>query len=132
MVAIPASADSKTKITTHPQAIEIFRARPAAQDASQSTTKYAGHTPPMKPKRTADNSLYGPAPSKPVLKPVASKVVAPRAAMRRGRRVEEAMRANVRGEAGPTARQASRRKDDKYNLEAAGLPCRWASPRPRG
>ena len=42
------------------------------------------------------------------------------------------VRPNVRGEAGPAARWASRRKDDMHNLKAAGLPCRWASPRPRG
>jgi hypothetical protein len=44
---------------------------------------------------------------------------------------DSTVRPNVRGEAGPTARQASRWKDDKHNLEPAGLPCRWASPRPR-
>jgi hypothetical protein len=41
------------------------------------------------------------------------------------------VRPNVRGEAGPTARQPARRKDDAQALEPGGLPCRWASPRPR-
>jgi len=43
-----------------------------------------------------------------------------------------ALRPNVRGEAGPTAKRRARRKDDTHNLEPGPVLCRWASPRPRG